>query len=375
MSPKPRLMQQASVPAARNVWSGFHGQGGRKTTPAPHKMQIGLRWPQCAWRLRPKKCKRGSARWPISGASIAMPTSSSAASRSPRMNFRSSALSARVLPRLDAGARHPRCVQVTSCYGSKLGDSATRSTSVAPTRRGARRRHHPSRDRLFELEKLRAPASSARASLTSRIGSLGLEASRRWRSAACRIAGTSDQRRRLRGMGRVGSAREIPVPVVFEHLGRIEDQQGATRGRVRVLRAARQAPDSCSSLSSSTPEMLEHTGTGDFASRDSSATHSSQASTLISTCSDAAGSASPLLEASRPGCDARVMRRAPTKPARASFSQLDIAISDGWWRRRAPRRRWRDTRRARSASPSCRGVAARVDLHAAADADACVQAR
>jgi len=99
----------------------FTVQGARKLLPHRTKMQIGLRWARNApGAFGRRSAKRGSATpGRFSGAVDCHAHVFERASRSPRINFRSSALSARVLPRLDAGVGIRRCVQVNaSCYAS-----------------------------------------------------------------------------------------------------------------------------------------------------------------------------------------------------------------------------------------------------------------
>src|SRR5882762_4647940 len=242
-------MQRASVPGARNVWSGFRGprsaenysrtaQNANWITMARDASGAFGRGSASAARRRLADLRRGRLPCPCLRARLP-------ARRGP--DFRSSALPARVLPRLDAGARHPplRAGQRELLRPRQLGNALRARRVPRQRRRGPRRRHHPSRDRLCRAGEARARRLRRRAphDLAHRQpGPGGLRGGGEALPAAS--LARRDQRRRLRGMGRArAAAREIPgaggVRASRAHRGPAGRQRaGAARGNA----AARQAP-------------------------------------------------------------------------------------------------------------------------------------
>src|SRR5882762_5036466 len=241
-------MQRASVPGARNVWSGSRGprsaenysrtaQNANWITMARHAPGAFGRGSASAARRRLADLRRGRLPCPCLRARLP-------ARRGP--DFRSSALPVRVLPRLDAGARYPplRAGQRELLRPRQLGDALRARRVPRQRRRGARRRHHPSRDRLCRAGEARARRLRRRAphDLAHRQpGPGGLRGGGEALPAAS--LARRDQRRRLRGMGRARAApREIPgaggVRASRAHRGPAGRQRA---GAVRGAAAARQA--------------------------------------------------------------------------------------------------------------------------------------
>src|SRR5882762_3243101 len=242
-------MQRASVPGARKVWSGSRGprsaenysrtaQNANWITMARHAPGAFGRRSASAARRRLADLRHGRLPCPCLRARLP-------ARRGP--DFRSSALPARVLPRLDTSARHPplRAGQRELLRPRQLRDALRARRVPRQRRRGARRRHHPSRDRLCRAGEARARRLRRRAphDLAHRQpGPGGLRGGGEALSAAS--LARRDQRRRLRGMGRArAAAREIPgaggVRASRAHRGRAGRQRA---GAVRGAAAARQAP-------------------------------------------------------------------------------------------------------------------------------------